>query len=146
MKAEQQYIDLFTHYEDLICRHAAGLMNLPRAEALTDLERLGFPTVKSEDYKYTDVAQAFAPDYGVNINRLDIPVNPYDVFRCDVPNLSTSLYFVVNDTFYDKMLPKAHLPKVFMPGECVLSWKSIPKWLPAIMARRHQPVRMVSLP
>ena len=107
MKAEQQYIDLFTHYEDLICRHAAGLMNLPRAEALADLERLGFPTVKSEDYKYTDVAQAFAPDYGVNINRLDIPVNPYDVFRCDVPNLSTSLYFVVNDTFYDKMLPKA---------------------------------------
>ena len=55
MKAEQQYIDLFTHYEDLICRHAAGLMNLPRAEALADLERLGFPTVKSEDYKYTDV-------------------------------------------------------------------------------------------
>ena len=47
MKAEQQYIDLFTHYEDLICRHAAGLMNLPRAEALADLERLGFPTVKS---------------------------------------------------------------------------------------------------
>ena len=46
MKAEQQYIDLFTHYEDLICRHAAGLMNLPRAEALADLERLGFPTVK----------------------------------------------------------------------------------------------------
>ena len=37
MKAEQQYIDLFTHYEDLICRHAAGLMNLPRAEALADL-------------------------------------------------------------------------------------------------------------
>lgn len=146
MKAEQQYIDLFTHYEDLICRHAAGLMNLPRAEALADLERLGFPTVKSEDYKYTDVAQAFAPDYGVNINRLDIPVNPYDVFRCDVPNLSTSLYFVVNDTFYDKMLPKAHLPEGVYAGECVLSWKSIPKWHPAIMARRHQPVRMVLLP
>ena len=45
MKAEQQYIDLFTHYEDLICRHAAGLMNLPRAEALADLERLAFVTV-----------------------------------------------------------------------------------------------------
>ena len=41
---------------------------------------------------------------------------------------------------------KPIFPKVFMPGECVLSWKSIPKWLPAIMARRHQPVRMVSLP
>ena len=146
MKAEQQYIDLFTHYEDLICRHAAGLMNLPRVEALADLERLGFPTVKSEDYKYTDVAQAFAPDYGVNINRLDIPVNPYDVFRCDVPNLSTSLYFVVNDTSMTRCYRKPIFPKVFMPGECVLSWKSIPKWHPAIMARRHQPVRMVLLP
>ena len=25
---------------------------------------------------------------------------PYEVFKCDVPNMSTSLYFVVNDTFY----------------------------------------------
>ncbi|MCD8270846.1 MAG: Fe-S cluster assembly protein SufD [Parabacteroides sp.] len=116
MKAEQQYIDLFTKYEGLVCRHSAAVMNAPRAEALADFERLGFPTVKSEDYKYTDVAQAFAPDYGVNINRLAIPVNPYDVFRCDVPNLSTSLYFVINDTFYGKMMPKAHLPEGVYAG------------------------------
>ena len=116
MKAEQQYIDLFTGYEDLIRRHASDVQNTLRTQALADFERLGFPSVKSEDYKYTDVAQAFAPDYGVNINRLDIPVNPYGVFRCDVPNLSTSLYFVVNDTFYDKMLPKAHLPEGVYAG------------------------------
>ena len=116
MKAEQQYIDLFTGYEDLIRRHASDVQNTLRTQALADFERLGFPSVKSEDYKYTDVAQAFAPDYGVNINRLDIPVNPYDVFRCDVPSLSTSLYFVVNDTFYDKMLPKAHLPEGVYAG------------------------------
>ena len=116
MKAEQQYIDLFAQCEDLICRHAAGVMNAPRVEAFADFERVGFPSVKSEDYKYTDVAQSFAPDYGLNINRLSIPVNPYDVFRCDVPNLSTSLYFVVNDTFYDKMLPKAHLPEGVYAG------------------------------
>lgn len=116
MKAEQQYIDLFAQCEDLICRHAAGVMNAPRAEAFADFERVGFPSVKSEDYKYTDVAQSFAPDYGLNINHLSIPVNPYDVFRCDVPNLSTSLYFVVNDTFYDKMLPKAHLPEGVYAG------------------------------
>lgn len=116
MKAEQQYIDLFTHYEDLIRRYASEVQNAYRTQALADFERLGFPSVKSEDYKYTDVVQAFTPDYGVNINRLDIPVNPYDVFRCDVPNLSTSLYFVVNDTFYDKMLPKAHLPEGVYAG------------------------------
>lgn len=53
----------------------------------------------------------FSPDYGLNLNRLDIPVNPYDVFRCDVPNLSTSLYFVVNDAFYSRLMPKSTLPE-----------------------------------
>lgn len=116
MKAEQQYIDLFAQCEDLVCRHSTPVMNALRADALANFERLGFPSTRSEDYKYTDVAQAFAPDYGLNINRVAIPVNPYDVFRCDVPNLSTSLYFVVNDTFYDKELPKAHLPEGVYAG------------------------------
>ncbi|MBQ6032000.1 MAG: Fe-S cluster assembly protein SufD, partial [Prevotella sp.] len=53
----------------------------------------------------------FEPDYGLNLNRLDIPVDPYEAFRCDVPNLSTSLYFVLNDGFYDKALPKSNLPE-----------------------------------
>ena len=133
MKAEQQYIDLFSRYEDLICQHSTGVMNAPRAKAMADLERLGFPSAKSEDYKYTDVGQAFAPDYGININRLSIPVNPYDVFRCDVPNLSTSLYFVVNDTFYDKMLPKAHLPEGVYAG----GLKGFAEQYPEIAARYY---------
>ena len=116
MRSEQQYIDLFAGCEDMICRNSAPAMNALRARALADFERLGFLSTKSEDYKYTDVDQAFAPDYGLNINRLAIPVNPYDVFRCDVPNLSTSLYFVVNDSFYDKELPKAHLPEGVYAG------------------------------
>lgn len=116
MKAEQQYIDLFSQCEDLICRKSAPALNALRAEAFADFERLGFPSLKGEDYKYTDVARAFAPDYGLNLNRLEIPVNPYDVFRCDVPNLSTSLYFVVNDMFYNKELPKAHLPEGVYAG------------------------------
>ena len=116
MKAEQQYIDLFSQCEDLICRKSAPVLNALRAEAFADFEQLGFPSLKGEDYKYTDVARAFAPDYGLNLNRLEIPVNPYDVFRCDVPNLSTSLYFVVNDMFYNKALPKAHLPEGVYAG------------------------------
>lgn len=98
----------------MINRHSAPVLNAPREKALADFMRLGFPTQKVERYKYTDVAEAFSPDYGLNLNRIDIPVNPYEAFRCDVPNLSTSLYFVVNDTFYDKALPTASLPEGVM--------------------------------
>lgn len=133
MKAEQQYIDLFTQYEDLICRKSVSVLNALRAEAFAHFERLGFPSLKGENYKYTDVAKAFAPDYGLNLNRLDIPVNPYDVFRCDVPNLSTSLYFVVNDMFYDKELPKAHLPEGVYTG----GLKEFARLYPEVAARYY---------
>lgn len=117
MKAEQQYIDLFKQNMGLIDHHSCDVMNALREEAATNLEKIGFPLPKSEDYKYTNVIDAFAPDYGINLKGLDIPVNPYEVFHCDVPNLSTSLYFVVNDSFYDKMLPKAPLPEgVYVGG------------------------------
>ena len=116
MKVEQQYIDLFSQCEAMICRHSAEVMNAPRAMAFADFERLGFPTTKEEKYKYTDAAKLFAPDYGLNLNRLDIPVNPYEVFKCDVPNMSTALYFVVNDAFYSKALPKTPLPEGVLLG------------------------------
>ena len=111
MKSESQYIDLFREAEELIVRHSSAPMNAVRQAAFDDFVRLGFPSKKVERYKYTDIDELFAPNYGLNLNRLEIPVNPYDAFRCDVPNLSTSLYFVVNDMFYNRLLPKSTLPE-----------------------------------
>lgn len=133
MKAEQQYIDLFAQCEDLVCRESSGVMNVPRAAALADFERLGFPSSRAEDYRYTDVSRSFAPDYGMNLKRVKIPVNPQDVFHCDVPNLSTSLYFVVNDSFYHQALPKAHLPE----GVYIGSLKDFSDERPEVAARYY---------
>ena len=106
MNSEQQYITLYNDNAELIKSHSADVLNAVRDEAFENFRRMGFPSKKVERYKYTDMAALFAPDYGLNLNRLDIPVDPYEAFRCDVPNLSTSLYFVVNDQFYTKALPK----------------------------------------
>lgn len=94
----------------MIREHSTDVMNAVRDEAFENFKTLGIPTKKLERCKYTDMTKLFEPNYGVNLKRLDIPVNPYDAFRCDVPNLSTSLYFIVNDTFYTKTTPKAQLP------------------------------------
>ena len=116
MNAEQQYTDIYKQYASLIEKHSTVVMNSKRAAAADAFARIGFPKAKSENYQYTDVAQLFAPDYGLNLNRVRFPVNPYDVFHCDVPNLSTSLYFVINDTFYDREQPKGHLPEGVFAG------------------------------
>ncbi len=109
--SEQQYTDLFTKQRRLIDGHAAEVMNARREQAFSHFCQNGLPTRRVERYKYTDMQKMFEPDYGLNLSRLNIPVDPYRAFRCDVPNLSTSLYFVVNDTFYDKVLPKTPLPE-----------------------------------
>jgi Fe-S cluster assembly protein SufD len=116
MQSEQQYIELYEQARELICSHAPETMNAVRDEAFEDFRRQGFPSKKVERYKYTDMQKLFAPDYGVNLNRLQIPVDPYETFRCDVPNLSTSLYFVINDSFFKDDKPKGHLPEGVIIG------------------------------
>jgi Fe-S cluster assembly protein SufD len=98
MSSEQQYIDLYREARQLICSHAPDMMNAVRDAAFERFVAHGFPSKKVERYKYTDMAKLFAPDYGMNLNRLPIAVDPYHAFRCDVPNLSTSLFFMVNDS------------------------------------------------
>ena len=114
--SEQQYIDLYQQTREMIFSHAPEAMNAVRDEAFERFKTLGFPSKKVERYKYTDMQALFAPDYGLNLNRLTIPVDPYNAFRCDVPNLSTSLYFVVNDMFYHDDKPKGHLPEGVIIG------------------------------
>lgn len=133
MQSNEQYLSLYRECSGLIARHSSAVMNARRDEAYAHLERLGLPTCKQEDYKYTDVNALLAPDYGLNLGRLDIPVNPYEVFHCDVPNMSTSLYFVVNDTFYEHALPKATLPEGVILG----SLKSLSEQYPDLVERYY---------
>jgi len=116
MNSEQQYIELYQQAREMIFSHAPEAMNAVRDEAFENFKTLGFPSRKVERYKYTDMQKLFEPDYGVNLSRLQIPVDPYEAFHCDVPNLSTSLYFVVNDMFYHDEKPKGHLPEGVVIG------------------------------
>lgn len=129
MSAQEQYIELFREQRTLIDRYAAPLMNDQRDAAFESFLTQGLPTRKTEKYKYTDMQQLFAPNYGVNLTRVDFPVNPYDSFKCSVPNLSTLLYFVVNDQFYTKALPQAQLPE----GVIVDSLRSVATERPELL-------------
>lgn len=117
LKDTSQYLDLFRNERALLDAHSSPFFIEQREAAAAAFERLGFPSRKVERYRYTDVAGAFAPNYGLNLSRLHIPANPYEAFRCDIPNLSTSVYFVVNDSLYKEALPKAHLPEGVIVGE-----------------------------
>ena len=114
---EQQYIDLYKQQHESIKKHSAAVMNTSRDESFALFESLGFPTVALEDYKYTDLKEPLSVDYGLNINRIPVPVNPYEVFKCDVPGIHSYLYFVVNDAFYPVSDPRnSQLPEGVIIG------------------------------
>lgn len=140
MSSEKQYIELYTQARDMLNAHSSAVMNAVRDTAFEDFKRQGFPSRKVERYKYTSMDKLFAPNYGVNVNRVEFPVNPYSVFSCDVPNLSTSLYFVVNDSFYKKALPKVGLPE----GVEVMSLKDAAEERPDLIVRYYGQIAKTS--
>ncbi len=97
---EQEYIRLYKQHEGAIRAHTSEVLNRVRGRAFAHFEQAGFPTTRLEHYRYTDLTLPLSVDYGLNINRLNIDVNPYRAFRCGVPGISPHLYFVVNDSFF----------------------------------------------
>ena len=65
MKETNQYIQFFEAERQRIDSGSSVILNARRDEAATAFARLGFPTQKVERYKYTEVAKAFAPNYGI---------------------------------------------------------------------------------
>lgn len=113
MTAHETYIDLFNKNESVIRSSRGALLNKPRASSLAAFKQWGFPTTSLEAYKDCDLKPILETDFGMNLHQFDIPVNPRRVFNCDVPNLTTHLYFLINDRFVpgdrQAMLPEGVL-------------------------------------
>lgn len=106
MSSERQYTNLYLQNHETINKNSSRILNDRREEAFEAFVKVGFPNKKVERYKYSDMGEWFAPDYGVNINRIQFPFNPYEAFKCDVPDISKLLYFMVNDSFMDNPIRK----------------------------------------
>lgn len=107
-----QYLELYRTNRKLIDSHSARVMNELREKAFAVLKDKSLPTKHTEGYENTSIEEMFAPDFGVNISRVNMPVDVAASFRCDVPNLSTLQAVVINDSF----VPSASLAEKLPEG------------------------------
>ncbi|MBQ3730745.1 MAG: Fe-S cluster assembly protein SufD, partial [Muribaculaceae bacterium] len=112
MNALKQYIDLFDETRALIESQSPDVLNTVRASAREQLETARLPRKGSEDYEATDLESVFAHDYGVNVNRLPFDADPGETFHCDVPNMSTCLYYSSNDAFHSSATAERNIGQV----------------------------------
>jgi len=112
MSSLKQYVDLFRQERRAVEANAPETLNVGRDRAMAILEKAGrLPDKSDEGYEKTSIEDMFAPDFGVNVNRVNFPVNVAESFRCDVPNITTLLAVVVNDRFVVSSTLPGNLPE-----------------------------------
>ena len=63
-----QYVKLYNDILPLLGERCSAVLNAQREAAMETFKALGFPSRKVERYRYTDVAEAFAPNYGMSLS------------------------------------------------------------------------------
>lgn len=142
MSSLNQYIDLYRKHGDLVRGHSVEKLNSRRAEALSVLENMSLPEKGSENYETTDLESILAPDFGLNITRIDIDVNPSATFHCGVPNLSTSLFLQINDKYAETDRSHDGLPEGVFVGRIA----EFAEKYPEVMERHYGKIADISNP
>lgn len=142
MSALDQYLDLWKEHKDLIDSKCPEVLNRLRPAAADSLEKNGLPSEKAENYRHTDLDKLLSPNYGINVARIPIAVNPSESFRCDVPQLSTSLFLVINDAFAETTGCRNSLPD----GVDVMSLAAYARINPEFVGRYYGSVADMSNP
>lgn len=133
MDALKQYIDLYAEHAGELQSHAPEVLNKPRAKALDHLQHSHLPEIGDEGYPALSVEEMFAPDFGVNLQRRQFGTDPAQIYKCGLPNVSTLLAIVVNDTFY----PTRNLLRNLPEGVEMMSLARAAKEMPELVGKYY---------
>ncbi len=111
MNALRQYIDLYDKNRQLIDANGADPLNRLRCKARALIGEMNLPKAGSANYENCDLEAMLSPDYGINLAKVDIDINPSATFRCEVPMLSSSLFLMLNDTCAETEKSRLNLPE-----------------------------------
>jgi len=122
-----RFIEIFNDQKSKISADLPEYINNKREGAIAEFERLGFPTKKNEDYKYTDVNSLFNADINRLVEPKDIKFNQEDIFKCDVPDLDTHTMVLLNGFYMDTEQPLRELPSGAIVGSFAAAAKKYPE-------------------
>lgn len=110
MNALTQYIDLYRSNREMVDAASAPVINRLRPDALAFLENVVLPRKGQENYETIDLEKLLAPDFGINLSRIDIDVNSLAPFHCGVPNLTPAIFFLQNDIYKEARDARGNFP------------------------------------
>lgn len=109
--AAERLKDLFAKSQEMLSNGNASAVNVAREPAMNAFLRMGIPTFKTENYKYTDLTNLFQNENfrrALSPDKFDVDLK--EVFSCDVPQFDTHLVIAINGWFYESS-NQSDLPK-----------------------------------
>ncbi len=94
----KQYLDFYDEVRDVIAARSCREMNDEREKALQTFASQGFPSKKTERYRYADVEADFAPNYGIQLAQLGGTLPPHCFRIAEAEPRVRALYNKVADT------------------------------------------------
>ncbi|MBN1597249.1 MAG: Fe-S cluster assembly protein SufD [Bacteroidales bacterium] len=105
LELQEELAKLYNKNASHIAEDTSELINKHRQQAFEDFKRLGIPSKKNEDYRYTDLMSYLKGEYSYEIAPSKFSVDLDDLFRCDIPELDTFIVLVLNGFYYKQNNP-----------------------------------------
>jgi Fe-S cluster assembly protein SufD len=105
LELQKELTNIYTENAKKISETSSERINHYRSRAFEDFQRMGIPTKKNEEYRYTDLMSYLKGDYSFEIAPAKFSVDLEELFRCDIPELDTHIILVLNGFYYEKNNP-----------------------------------------
>ncbi|MBN1950350.1 MAG: Fe-S cluster assembly protein SufD [Bacteroidales bacterium] len=102
IELQEELTSLYTQHADTIAKSSSETINNRRVKAMEDFVRLGIPSKKTEEYRYTNLMPYLKGEYTYELAPARFSVDLNDLFRCDIPTLDTNIVLALNGFFYEK--------------------------------------------
>ncbi len=107
---EQRMIDLYRENLQLLRGSEPQSISQLREQAIAWIEKNGFPDIKTENWRFTDLEPLFKTAYDFDFSNQSKPFDIESIFTCDVYDLDTFSVTLLNGWFVYQNAPLTTLP------------------------------------
>ena len=94
-----RFIKDFEDNKDLVLADCSDYYKELRQNSFDNFKKLEIPSTKNEEWLHTDLSKVLNDNYSFQLEPPKIEYNIDDFFKCDVPQLDTHMFVVVNGWF-----------------------------------------------
>ena len=103
---QNELIELYDNNTEVLTAQDSAWVKEQRDLAFYNFKKLGIPTKRSEEYKYTNLEQYLTGlEYDYELAPSGFEANLDDIFHCNIPELATQIALVLNGFYYKHNRP-----------------------------------------